>query len=352
MKIPLLVSTPTNVAYISGFTSHSPTEREAWVLLTETSGYFFSDSRYNDVLKAMKKRPDITPICISHENPLSSAISSILTKEDYKNLYFEADNLTMFEVTTLKKKLSVPLKETVGIIASQREEKNQKEVTKISLACDVINTCLKEISPMLKIGITEYEIAFKIEMWLKERGHDIAFAPIVAINENSAIPHYDTQGSGKKKITKNSIILIDAGAKVNGYCSDITRMFVVGKPSTEFVTAYEAVLKAQEETIGAISKTKTYAELDMLCRKNMETLGVAPHTHATGHGIGLDVHEGPRIGFTSKDRIKSGHMITIEPGTYIEGKFGIRIEDTVYVDKNCRPRILTTFPKALSIRSI
>jgi len=342
MKYPLLVSNPANIFYLTGVHIEA---RDAWVLVTEKEVHFFTDARYSDILSSLE--PPIIPHEISSANPLSTHIQKILSASKSEQLYFEADNITVFELKSLKKKLTYALKPTVGLVASLRELKKEKEINAVKKACSVIDACLFNISKLVRPGLTEYEIAFKLDSWLREKGHTSAFAPIVAVDEHAAIPHFNTQHNGKKKIAKNCIILIDAGANVDGYCSDITRMFVVGKASNTFMKCYDDLLAAQEMTIKILGTSKKYSEVDLFCRHELEKASIAPYAHATGHGIGIEVHEKPYVSFNSPDIIKPGHIVTIEPGTYIKGKFGIRIEDTVLIGKNNAPRIMTKFSKAL-----
>ncbi len=342
MKYPLLVSNPANIFYLTGVHIEA---RDAWVLLTEKETHFFTDARYSDVLASMKS--PIIPHEISASSPLSTQIQQLLADLNKDYIYFEADNLTVLELATLKKKVPLTFKSTNGIMTKQREVKTPQEITKIKKACNTIDACLFDIKKLIRPGLTEYEIAYKLDSWLREKGYESAFPPIIAVNEHAAIPHFNTQKHGTNKITENSIILIDAGAKVDGYCSDISRMFIVGKPSTTFLNIYKKMLYVQEKTIAKLSTSKTYSEVDLFCRGECENHNIVPHRHATGHGIGIDVHEKPYVSFTSKDAIKSGQVVTIEPGTYVEGQYGIRIEDTVLLNPARLPIVLTKYPKAL-----
>lgn len=286
MKYPLLVSNPANIFYLTDVHIEA---RDAWVLLTEKETHFFTDARYNDVLANLKS--PLVPHEISSANPLSTQVRKILRLIRSEQLYFEADNLTVFELKSMKKKLSITLKPTTGLVASLRELKKEHEIIAVQKACSVIDACLFDISKLLRPGLTEYEIAFKLDSWLREKGHTSAFAPIVAVNEHAAIPHFNTQLNGKKKIAKNCIILIDAGANVDGYCSDITRMFVMGKTSNTFIKCYNDLLAAQEKTAKALGSYEKYSEVDLFCRHELEKASIAPYSHATGHGIGIEVHE-------------------------------------------------------------
>lgn len=337
---PLLISNPTNIFYLTGISIEA---RDGWVLATKDNIHFFTDSRYSNILT--RRNRNILMHEISSSHTLTDWIKEIIGKAKETKLYYEADNLTVNEMKVLKRKLGMLLKPTVQEIAKPREVKSEKEVVAIKRACEVIDACLHEAKYFIEIGKTEYEIALYIDSWLRQRGYSSAFDPIVAINEHAAVPHFNTLRDGTSRVAKNCIILIDVGARVAGYCSDITRMFVIGDPGTAFTTCYNNMLEIQEKTIQALGSSKTYADVDNFCREELKKVGIIPHTHATGHGIGIEVHEKPYIGAQSKEKIVPGHVVTIEPGTYIDKKFGIRIEDTVYIDKNNQPAKLTNFPK-------
>ena len=358
MKLPLLVSTPVNITHLTGLATN-PLEQDFWVLLTQKRVYLFTDARYSDVLTALKGGRqqsrlgmNIEPVEITAARPLGACIQAIMHQNATSRLYFEAEHLAVAQAKILQKKLEARLLPTVGVVAAMRMVKQQDEVASITRACAAIEACIKDIECFIRPGITEREIAFKLETWLREKGHESAFSPIVAINEHSAIPHYNTQTNGKKRVGKNCIVLIDAGAKVKNYCADITRMYTAKNAPAGFLQRYDTVRAIQKMTIQQLARYKTYRAVDIFCRRNLEKAGIAPHSHATGHGIGLEVHEGPRINLTAKDCIATGHVVTIEPGTYIEGKYGIRIEDTVYIDTNGQPRVLTKSSTALRVINI
>jgi len=352
MKYPLLVSNPANIFYLTNITVDP---RDAWVLLTETATYFFTDARFKDILNniAHSKKLSITntPIIaceISSTQPMSASVQKILSVNASTTLYFEADNITVAELKILKSKITASFRPCSDDLSLMRQIKQKQEISKIRNACATIDACLADIAHLVRVGLTEYEIAFKLDSWLREKGFASAFPPIVAIDEHAAIPHFNTQLHGTKKITKNCIILIDAGAKVDGYCSDISRMFTIGSPSDAFMNDYHNLLEAQEKTIHELSSQKEYRDVDLFCRKQLATHQIEPYAHATGHGIGIEVHEKPYVGFNSKDLIKPGHVVTIEPGIYKEGLYGMRIEDTIYVNAEGNPEILTLFPKKLN----
>jgi len=203
------------------------------------------------------------------------------------------------------------------------------------------------------LGISEKEISYKIELWLKERGYDLAFYPIVAINKNSSVPHYNTMNGNNQKIKNNSIILIDFGAKFKDYHSDMTRMIFFGKPDEQIVNVYETLLTAQEKTIQQLKIDNNPVSIDQFCRQQLTSrksliTSNYSYPHSTGHGVGLQIHEYPKISFVSTDVLSTNQVITIEPGVYFNNEWGMRIEDTILIGAN-KVEILTNFSKKILI---
>jgi Xaa-Pro aminopeptidase len=289
-------------------------------------------------------------ICIiSHEKKLTDYLQEIIEKENLKTIGYENNNLTVSEYEKFSEKLTAKLFPTLGIVEKFREIKTDEEIKLIQKACDFTDKCLSDIVRIIKPGLTEAEIAFKMEMWIKQRGLDLAFYPIVAVDENSAEAHFDTRTWGKAKVKKDSIVLIDFGIMYKNYRSDMTRMVFVGHPNKEIVRTYEALLAAQEAGIKALFNTNKSSEIDAECRKLLKQLKLPNYTHSTGHGVGLEIHENPRLSPTSSDSLQKGHVFTIEPGIYIPGKYGMRIEDTIVLTDDLSPKVLTKFSKKLLI---
>jgi len=335
-----LVSNFYNVLYLTGFRTLTDNEREGWGLVTKDNIYLFTDSRYiiNNKYLILKL---ITP-----EKGLIKHLMEIVAEEKIQRLGFEGDDLKVNELQKLKEQLiNVELVFLEKLVIKIREIKDEDEINKIRTACQIADQCLKEIVRTIKIGTTEKEIAFKIEFWLKEKNHNLSFYPIVAIDKNSAIPHYDTMNGNNEKVKKNSVILIDYGAKFNGYHSDITRMIFVGQPTDEMVNTYKTLLNAQEKTIEQLKIDNNPVFVDQFCRKLIINNRLPIYQHSTGHGVGLQIHEYPKISFTSTDVLLPNQVITIEPGVYIEDKWGMRVEDTILIKENKRVEVLTKLSK-------
>ena len=357
-----LVSNYYNILYLTGFKTLTGDEREAWGLITAKNTYLFTDSRYlniKDQISKIKNTNQILNISktklIMPEKGLIKHLQEIVYEEKIQRLGFEGDDLKVNELQRMKKFLTnVELISLEKLIIKIREIKDEKEINNIRTACQIADQCLEEIVKTIKVGTTEKEIAFKIEFWLKEKNHDLSFYPIIAINKNSAVPHYDTRSGNNEKVKKNSIILIDFGAKFQNYHSDMTRMVFVGKPTSEMTNIYKTLLNAQKKTIGQLEIDNNPVSVDQFCRQQLTrhyslATNHYSYPHSTGHGVGLQIHEFPKISFTSTDVLLPNQVVTIEPGVYLENKWGMRIEDTVLIKKNKEVEVLTRFDKRMLI---
>lgn len=346
----LLVSNFYNVLYLTGFKTLTTDEREAFVLVTKNKLYLFSDERYlTNSLKLDVRSLTITTKLIEPKKGLLVHLKEIVGEEKIKTLGFEAEDLKYYEHFHISQQLAeMKLVPTDRTVVKLREIKDEKEIALIKKACEITDKCLEDISKIIRGGISEKELAFKLEIWLREKGYDLAFDPIVAVDENSAIAHYNTK-AGKGIVKKNSVILVDFGVKYKDHLSDITRMFFFGRPADEIAIAYEDLLTAQKKTIEKVTVTKKLKDSDLFCRETLAARGLPNYPHSTGHGVGLEIHEYPKVSFSSEDEKKRGQIMTIEPGVYFSGKWGMRIEDTVVIDENLTARALTKYPKELCV---
>ncbi len=276
---------------------------------------------------------------IALEKKISEHLKAFIKKN--RVLGFDFDTLSVGYFTLLKKILKP--KNTINVsdmLLQQRAVKDAYEIQQLRKAgkasCDILNSCIK-MMPRFRY---EYDVKHYIESEIKRRGHDISFDTIIASANNGANPHYSAC-NGK---LKRGFLMIDFGAKVNGYCADMTRTFFLGKPTKEEIEAYNKVLMVQTICIQLCKKNEPIDMIDTYARKH---LGNA-YVHSLGHGIGIDVHEEPRISFRNKNKLQNGNCFTIEPGVYYPGKFGIRIEDDL-VKLGGKLSILTPFTKKLII---
>lgn len=336
----ILITNPTNIRYLTGFVglpAQAGVEaRDAYILQTSEQIHFFTNSLY------MEQAKNLSPILISRENPISSELKKLCKKLQIKELDFEEIDLTVAEYNKLKIALKgVTLVPSRNKIEDLRMIKKDEEIKNIRLAARVTDDCFTHILGRIRPGITEARLAWEIEGFLRFKGGDIAFSPIVAFNAHSSQPHYVAKGNDP--LRRDSLILLDFGARVNGYCADMTRVVFLGPPRAEWKKAYETVHAANERAIGLLQKGERDGKiLDQEARK------IVSYPHSLGHAVGHDIHESPRLTMKKSEILKPGMVITIEPGRYVEGKYGIRIEDLVLIKDN-GIEILSKSKKELTI---
>ncbi|MBI2195559.1 MAG: M24 family metallopeptidase [Candidatus Levybacteria bacterium] len=217
------------------------------------------------------------------------------------------------------------------------------KVSSTTRACALTDECFDFILKKVKVGVSEKELATEIRKFMNKKGARLAFHTIVAFGENAYEIHHKPTN---KKLARNQFVLLDFGARVNGYCADMSRTLVFGKATNEQKKIYNTVFTAQEKAIKAIkSNCKTY-EIDKVARDYIFKKGFHPIPHTLGHGVGKQVHEGLKIGPMSAESLKVGDIFTIEPGIYIKNFGGVRIEDVLILQKG-RARALTHSPKHL-----
>ena len=241
--------------------------------------------------------------------------------------------------------LGVSVFDASDLIFKETAVKSEAELQIIKKACAIAETALKNTLPVIKRGVTESEIAARLEYEMKVSGASSpSFQTIVAFGENAAVPHHET---GETKLSDNKAVLIDFGAKYKGYCSDMTRTFFYGKADGEFKKAYSATLEAHVSAAENIRAGMTGAEADGIARGALIKAGFGEYfTHSLGHGVGVKIHEEPRLSKKSDKTLENGNVFSIEPGVYLNGKFGIRIEDTVCL-KDGKVKSFMSFGKDL-----
>lgn len=308
----------TNIRYLTDFTGSA-----GFMVLGKKRNFFFTDFRYRGIAQELEKHPSRIPFSFVDLNEDGWKKLEQLTRK--KTLEFEADHLTIADLQRWKKKLpTVKWAPSKASIEERRLIKDANEIKKLKKSQQINEETLRRIKKMLKPGVTELEIAWKIKVIGHELGaEDISFEPIVAFGPHSAIPHHQNTAT---KLKDSDLVLIDMGMKYQGYCSDMTRTFLSRKATAEQKNVYLKVLRAQTLAIEAIRPGVRCSKLDQIARDSMgedaEFFG-----HSLGHGVGLDVHEAPGLSTRSKDRLKPGMVVTVEPGIYLDGRFGVRIED-------------------------
>lgn len=344
----LLITSSYNIAYITNVFAFSNEEREARILVTKKNIYLFTDARYTEMVK--KIALFVTLFEISSKNSFIKLLKQTLNKEKVKDLYFEEENITYKETTDIEEELeNTELIPTNDIVEKLREIKDEIEIEKIKKACNLTDLAFEFILKFLKPGVSELEIKNRLENFIRSKSGNLSFESIVAFGVNSTIPHHL---SSNYELRTNNPILLDFGAKVDNYTSDMTRTVFLGRPSSRFEKIYKETLRAQEI---AINYLKNYEEKDFkaknvqkLANDSLKSSGFSPIPHAVGHGVGLHVHEEPVISPFSENRLKSGMVITIEPGVYVPNFGGVRIEDTILL-KPGGIEILTKSSKKLIV---
>ncbi|MDE3070479.1 MAG: aminopeptidase P family protein [Acidobacteriota bacterium] len=359
----LLVSTPGNLRYLTGFTGSNgvallvaqgarrsrtaPTEQSSG----EAGSVFFTDFRYvtqaaAQVAGCYRRWPDSPGVV---QSDLLAAVAEELASLAGSRLGFESDHLTVAGHEHLDELLP-PAWELVGaggIVERLREVKDAGEVERIAAAAELADDALRRVLEGGLRGRTERAIAFSLDSAMRDLGAESeSFATIVASGQHGALPHATPR---EVEVGHGMLVTIDWGARLDGYCSDCTRTFASGDPGARAREVYELVLRAQEEALAGLHPGVTGAEADALARNVIEAAGHGEHFgHGLGHGVGLEVHEGPRLSRTGGERtLREGVVVTVEPGVYLPGELGVRIEDLVVLGAQGN-RNLSSLPKALT----
>lgn len=338
----LFITGQENVSFLTGFTGLSPHEREGYLFITPKSASLLTFPTYFGLYE--KGGSGFTTLCITQTKRLSDHLGEIIAREKIKTAGFEKDNLTVAELESLKSKLRINWTETTGIIEKFRIIKDGQELQFIKKAAEITDLAFDFIKSKIALEVSEKELALELEFFLKKNADDIAFSPIVAFNANAAIPHY--LPTTNHQLSTNNLILLDFGAKVAGYCADMTRVIFFGKPQNAWVKIYETVLDAQKLALDALKPNIAASLPDKIARDYIKSQGFPDYPHGLGHGVGLAIHEAPRLRIDSKETLVENMTVTVEPGIYIPGRCGVRIEDLVVLRKD-GIEILSKSPKLL-----
>ncbi len=321
----ILISAPENRRYLSGFTGSA-----GYLLVTPERKVLFTDSRYTE--QAGNQSPHFE--VIQMRAGLDWLLGA-LKETGVKRIGFESDNMTVASYNRVLDAIKedealggTSLIATSGITEELRIFKDKEELAQLQKAIDASDQAMELVCPAIEAGMTEKEVAWRMEVAMREFGADnISFDTIVAAGPNGAMAHHRPSDS---VIQAGQPIVIDMGAQVGGYCSDITRTVVVGEPDEMFHKIYNIVLGAQLTAINTVRPGLTGEECDGLSRDVIAEAGYGDNFgHSLGHGVGLAVHENPRVGPRSPDTLKPDMVFTVEPGIYLTGWGGVRIEDIV-----------------------
>lgn len=325
-----LVTAPQDVGYLSGFTGE-----DSYLLLSRRWCVLITDGRYTEQARIDCKDIEIH----TRTGPITKAITETLRGRNVRRVVIQGEHVTlaMHERLTgaVGRKKLIPLS---SITASLRVVKDSNEIRSIRKAIRIAEAAFGGLIGGGMVGRSEQQIAAELDYRMRELGADgTAFETIVAAGANGSRPHHRPGG---RKVKRDEAVLFDWGAKAGGYCSDLTRVVFAGKISPKIAELYEVVLSAQQAGIRAIRPGVQCSSPDTAARKVIEQAGYGERfTHGTGHGIGRDIHESPVLGRTNKMRLKAGMVVTVEPGIYLPGIGGVRIEDDILVTPRGRERL-------------
>ncbi|MBY9081468.1 aminopeptidase P family protein [Paenibacillus sp. HN-1] len=318
----ILITSGINRRYLSGFTGSS-----GYVLITEEEAYLLTDFRY--MTQASEQATGLK--VVQHAPTFVDTVRELLPKNGNCRLGFEQDDVTYGSYASyaeaLKPATLVPVSQAVEKL---RMFKDEEELAVMRRAADLADDTFRHILKVIKPGMTERDVDLEMEFYMRSHGATASsFDTIVASGERSAMPH---GVASEKVIQKGDIVTFDFGALLDGYCSDITRTIAVGDPGAKLKEIYEIVLESQLYALEHIKPGMTGREADALARDIIASKGYGDaFGHSLGHGLGMEVHEWPRLSMRSDDVLKPGMVVTVEPGIYVPGLGGVRIEDDVIV---------------------
>lgn len=318
----ILISDEKSIFYFTNFFG-------GFKLLVPSNGEatLFVHSVNYEAAKEFAKNVGIMLIKVG-EDPSIRVLEEIVNC-NIKSLGF--DKMGAFEYLEISEKLkNVNLKPLENAVWSLRKVKDEYEIALMRKAAELTSRGMEKAAEIIEAGLKEYEVAAEVEYEIRKLGSNgVAFDTIVCSGPSSAFPH---GGWGDREIKNGDFVIIDIGAKYRGYCADLTRTFIVGKPSEKQIRIYKLVTEVQRNAINRIRSGVKAGEVDAAAREHIANMGYGEYfVHGLGHGVGLDVHEPPRLTVSSKDILVSGNIVTVEPGIYIPKYGGVRIEDIILV---------------------
>ena len=336
----ILLTGEANCYYATGFMG------EGIALVTRRGSWYFTDSRYTEA--ADKAIGDAAVIReVSREKPFSALINEALAEAGAEKAGFEEQRMTVAEHAVYSEKLHCTLTPASSLMTELRGSKDEEELSCMTAAQRIAEGALEQILKEIRPGMTEKEIAARLNYLMVSAGAEkTAFDTIVASGPNGSMPH---AVPGMRKVREGDFITMDFGCVYKGYCSDMTRTVALGRPSDEMRNVYDIVLQAQLAGIAAAKAGVTGAVIDGAARKVIQDAGYGVYFgHSFGHSLGIDIHEAPNAAPGNDKPMPDGAVVSAEPGIYLPGKFGVRIEDVMIL----RPdgaQVITKAPKALLV---
>jgi len=330
-----LVTKDINIRYLVDFPAS-----ESWLLVFPKKIFYLTDFRY--VLEAKEGLKSVT--VHRYKKSFGDSILSLAFSSRVRRIGFDSRHLSLASYQKLQKifKERIKLIDTPGIIENQREIKSQHEIKQIRKALKLNLEAYGFLKSVIKPGVSERQVLRRLEAFVKSRNAEFSFPPIIASGPNSCYPHAHVTD---RKIRNNEPVLVDMGMDTGGFKSDLTRIFFLGKIARPVAKVSQFVKAAQEKAIQKIKPGVRASAIDYQARNYLSKRGLGKFFgHSLGHGVGLEIHEGPSISEKSPVVLKEGMVFTVEPAVYLPGKFGIRIEDMVLVTKTgCQ--VLSRHPK-------
>lgn len=332
----LLVTNSINIRYITGFTGTAGV-----ALISENEAFFITDFRYTEQAKEQIQGFKIK----EHKGKIQRKVAELADAMAVQKVGFEKDDLTYGQFEAYRGEINKELLPTSGFMEELRLIKDEEEINILKDACEIADQAFEHILDYIRPGVKEIDIANELEFFMRKKGaSSSSFDIIVASGYRSSLPH---GVASDKNLQEGELVTLDFGAVYKGYCSDITRTVAIGQISEELKNIYDTVLDAQRKAVKKIKAGMTAKEADALAREPITEKGFGSYFgHATGHGLGLDVHELPGLSFRSDKVLEPGMVVTVEPGIYLPNTGGCRIEDDILILEDGN-QCLTSAPKEL-----
>lgn len=335
-----LISSETNAFYLSGFRF-----QDGYLLIFPTAAYLLTDPRYEE---AAGKEADADFTVFSPQNGMLAAIGELLATHGATALMIEENDITVAVQKRLSEGLAACRIEAgaSAVLTALRVCKDEAEIAAITKAQEITDAAFSHILGYIKGGVREIDVALELEFFMRKHGADgVAFDTIAVSGAASALPH----GVPRDRVLERGFFTMDFGARFGGYCADMTRTVVIGTADAEMKRLYRTVLAAQEAALDYIGEGLFCSAVDATARNIINAAGYEGcFGHSLGHGVGLDIHEAPRLSAKAGDAVLTrGHVVTVEPGIYLAGKYGCRIEDLVVIGHDGTAKDLTRSEKEL-----
>jgi len=333
-----------HIRYLTGFTGSNGA-----LLIDPKAATLMTDARYDE--QAHNETHDVAILISEAGKTLSETLARSNLIAEGERVGFETSHVTVWQFDKLRERMAaVTWTPTTSFVESVRRKKTPAEVDFIKRAIHITEYVLEQILTTIRPGLSENDLALDIDHRLRIEGAErSSFDTIVAFGDRSALPHARPTD---RKLSKNENILFDFGAVVHGYHADMTRTIFFGKPGSEFQCDYQSVLRAQQAAIGFARAGTTCCALDQVARDELKRKDLSSFfVHSLGHGIGLEIHEAPTISAASTESLQTGDVVTIEPGVYRPGRYGIRIENDVWISERGPVDLMQTSTNMINLEN-